>query len=246
MGLTMRALAAALPDIPRLVETRAMLLSGACEVLGEPEVGRYVVRSLDAALAAVVGRPAPALIREAAERHSRPDVLAGDDSADYVRSALPRWVARRAIVHALDEAQSRTTGSEGADVRLIADGERISLTHVPRRLREEIESARRRSPFTVAFVDGRAVSFAYVPWQTETLCDLSIDTLAPYRGRGLGAATAGRLVHHVQRQGKHPVWGAVESNTASLRLAARLGFRPVDRLFVFSAHRLRSGATDDA
>jgi RimJ/RimL family protein N-acetyltransferase len=33
---------------------------------------------------------------------------------------------------------------------------------------------------------------------------------------------------------KRPVWGAVESNRASLGLAAKLGFRPVDTLFLFS------------
>src|ERR671925_255657 len=102
MGLTMRALAAALPDIPRLVETRAMLLSGACEVLGRPQTGGYVVRSLDSALVSVVGRPAEALIREAAEAGSRPDVLADADSADGVRSALRGWIGRPAIIHALE------------------------------------------------------------------------------------------------------------------------------------------------
>ncbi len=31
---------------------------------------------------------------------------------------------------------------------------------------------------------------------------------------------------------KRPVWGALESNAASLALAKKLGFRPVDKLFV--------------
>jgi hypothetical protein len=35
-------------------------------------------------------------------------------------------------------------------------------------------------------------------------------------------------------QGRRPVWGALDSNLPSLRLAARLGFRPVDRLVVFN------------
>jgi hypothetical protein len=34
--------------------------------------------------------------------------------------------------------------------------------------------------------------------------------------------------------GKRPVWGAVRSNVASLGLAARLGFRGVDTLLVFT------------
>jgi hypothetical protein len=33
--------------------------------------------------------------------------------------------------------------------------------------------------------------------------------------------------------GKEPVWGAVESNAASMGLATKLGFVPVNRIFVF-------------
>ena len=31
-------------------------------------------------------------------------------------------------------------------------------------------------------------------------------------------------------QGRQPVWAAEEDNASSLRLAAQLGFRPVDRV----------------
>lgn len=43
-------------------------------------------------------------------------------------------------------------------------------------------------------------------------------------------ARAGTLAE----QGRMPVWGALESNTASARLAAKLGFNPVDTIIVFS------------
>lgn len=41
------------------------------------------------------------------------------------------------------------------------------------------------------------------------------------------------LIHHMTVHGKAPVWGAFDSNEASLRLAAALGFAPVGRLLVF-------------
>jgi hypothetical protein len=41
------------------------------------------------------------------------------------------------------------------------------------------------------------------------------------------------MIEHFDRQGKKPVWGAFESNTASMNLAAKLGFVPVDGLYVF-------------
>jgi hypothetical protein len=37
--------------------------------------------------------------------------------------------------------------------------------------------------------------------------------------------------------GKEPVWGALESNAASMGLAAKLSFVPVDRVFVFEPAR---------
>ena len=38
----------------------------------------------------------------------------------------------------------------------------------------------------------------------------------------------------MRREGREPVWGALASNTPSLRLAAKLGFVPVDEIVVFS------------
>jgi hypothetical protein len=43
-----------------------------------------------------------------------------------------------------------------------------------------------------------------------------------------------------------PVWGAEETNLPSLRLAARLGFVPVDELLVFRAPRLLEGGAGAA
>ncbi len=78
--VTLNRLARALPDIPRWVETRSMLLSGRCEIFGlegktEPcfivrdseEEPCFVVRDYEEheeRLVSVVGRPAEGAIRE--------------------------------------------------------------------------------------------------------------------------------------------------------------------------------------
>ena len=77
------------------------------------------------------------------------------------------------------------------------------------------------------------MSFCYAASETETLWDVSIDTLEPWRGRGLARACCELLISHMARHGKSPVWGAVEGNFASMKMAERLGFRPVDTLTVF-------------
>lgn len=84
------------------------------------------------------------------------------------------------------------------------------------------------------FVDGRPVSFCYPCWSTEALWDISIDTVEAYRRRGCAADAVRFMIHHMRASGRDPVWGAVESNAASLGLAAKLGFEPVDAIRVFS------------
>jgi hypothetical protein len=232
MAVSVTDLAARLPDLPRLVETRAILLSGACEILGDTARGDYVVRSLDAALAAVVGRPSTGTLREMAARAGLLEILCAEEVAEATVAALPGWRADPATIHVLGRADPPRPFAPGGDVRLVSPDEPVSLIHLPAELQHEFVAARRRSPFAIAFAGGRGVSFAYAPWQTETLFDVSIDTIASHRGRGLGAATAGLLIEHLRASGRQPVWGAMEGNVASLRLAARLGFVPVDRLFV--------------
>jgi hypothetical protein len=232
MTVSVTDLAARLPDLPRLVETRAILLSGACEVLGDTAHGDYVVRSVDTALAAVVGRPSTGALREMAARGGVLEILCAEEAAAATVAALPGWRADPATIHVLGRTDPPRAFAPGRDVRLVGPDEPVSLTHLPAELRRELQAARHRSPFAIAFAGGRGVSFAYAPWQTETLFDVSIDTVASHRGRGRGAAAARLLIEHMRARGRQPVWGAMEGNIASLRLAARLGFVPVDRLFV--------------
>ncbi len=74
----------ALPDIPRWVEVRSMLLSGHCEILGLKEGVsgmRFVARELkegEDRLVDVAGRPPPRTIREAARfNHGKATVMVG-------------------------------------------------------------------------------------------------------------------------------------------------------------------------
>jgi GNAT acetyltransferase-like protein len=90
-------------------------------------------------------------------------------------------------------------------------------------------------PMAAVWADGRPVSFCYPVWQTETRWDVSIETLVPYRRLGLAARGARTLIRYMRGTGRAPVWGALETNTASRTLAARLGFLEAAGIAVFSA-----------
>ena len=93
----------------------------------------------------------------------------------------------------------------------------------------------RAVPVAFVLVDGRAVAFCYPVLQTERYWDVSVDTLEGYRGRGLAGRAARAMIRHMRQAGKSPVWGALESNAASLGVARRLGFVEAGRLLVFAA-----------
>ena len=229
-------LAAALPDEPRWLETRAMLASGHATVNGGDTVdGGFVVRVVHGAVSAVavVGRPPPGSIVDAVDGTTElTPVLAQPVDALHVAQALRDggWIRERAILHVRDKAASIATPA--VDLRLLSRSD--SLEHLPAGLRHEITHAQTFAPVAAVFVDSRPVSFCYPVWTTERLWDVSIDTLEAHRGRSLGAAAVMFMMDVMRRSGREPVWGALESNQASLRLGAKLGFKPIGEIVVFS------------
>ena len=231
-------LAALLPDVPRFVETRGMLLEGRCEVLGL-EWGpspSFVTRDGEEKLVCVVGSPAPEAISEAVARNGGAgEVIAMPENVARAAEALPGWKALPVVAHLLGESERLPEAPEGA-VRFLSGPEEI--VHLPPNLKTELERALRgKTPVAAAFVEGKPVSFCYAGWESEGLWDVSIDTLDGYRRRGYAAWCAAYVIRHMRALGKEPAWHALESNIASLGLAARLGFVPVDRFFLFEPAR---------
>jgi hypothetical protein len=220
-----------------------MLLSGRATITGAPAIGDFVVRAPSGALevVSVVGHPAHDVIATTVEDASDMTlVIAQSGNAGYVGQALlacrassagDPWIPERAILHRL-VVPTASVAEDDAGVRLLRPED--PLDHLPSSLRVEIDHARQTAPVGVATVDARAVSYCYPCWTTESLWDVSIDTLEDYRRLGLAARVARFMIALMQRQGREPVWGAMESNVASLALARTLGFSPVDEIVVFS------------
>ncbi len=229
-----QALLERLPDQPRWVETRGMLLGGECELLGSLKPG-CAVRSKRDRLVGVVGDPGQDVLA-AATTGAGPGwtVVAPPETARRVATRLPGWRHEDAVLHTLPPLLEPTAARVDAELRPIGPDSVPDLDHLPPELREEIAAAAGRVPMVAAFADGLPVSFCYAWLESETLWDVSVDTLAQHRRRGLAGACAAALVRRMRRHGKQPVWAAVESNRASLALAWKLDFRPVDRLAVFT------------
>lgn len=231
-------LAALLPDVPRFVETRGMLLEGSCEILGL-EWGpspSFVARDGEEKLVCVVGSPAPEAVSEAVARNGGAgEVIAMPENVVHVAEVLTGWEALPVVAHLLGEGERLHEAPEGV-VRFLSGPDEIG--HLTPGLRAELERALRGgTPVVAAFVGSVPVSFCYAGWQTEGLWDVSIDTLDGYRRRGYAAWCAAYVIRHMRTLGKQPAWHALESNTASMELAARLGFVSVDRFFLFEPAR---------
>lgn len=229
-----RALARRLPDVPRWVEARGLLLEGRCEVFGlreAPELS-FAVRDPETGLVVVIGAPDEDAVRAAVQPILDESVVVAplDRWAPLAR-ALPEWTGTRAILHLLGDSPRLPEPAPGqAGFLDPASIERLAL---PDNLRRQFTSAAAHSPIAATFVDGEPVSFCYAGSITESLWDISIDTLEAHRRRGYAALCVSHLIRHMRARGKQPVWGAVEENPASWRLARKLGFVPVDELALF-------------
>lgn len=139
------------------------------------------------------------------------------------------------MLHRLTDP-SRLPPAPDDAVRFLQPGELEELVGISAELRRELSSAEAEGePVAAVLVDGRPVSFCYPGSVTETLWDISIDTLPEFRRRGLAGRCVAHVIRHMWMMGRDPVWGAVVENPASWMLARKLGFEPVDELALFSA-----------
>jgi len=210
-----------------------MLLSGRCQLFGFDETGTlsFAIGSPELELMAVVGFPAKGAILEAvATNTNQSEILATSENSKHVAEALPDWTVSLARLHVLGGKPRLPAIS--ANVRLLTLAEIEAMTDLPLDLKEELTTACRYSPVAATIVEGAPVSFCYAGSQTESLWDISIDTLVGYRNKGYAAACVAYMIELMRKQKKQPVWGAYETNEASLWLAAKLGFVAVDTIMV--------------
>lgn len=211
-----------LPDEPRWVEAHGMASdprSWRTELPGGFAIGHDIAKLI------VADASAPAVAAIARDYPQHAILVVSDPLAEALREAGRTPV--RALLHTLPDPEA-LPDLEGA-IPLPADAD---LARVPAEIAAELADARGRGEIWSCYVDGDPVAFAYAPWRSATLFDVSVDTLAGARQLGLGTIVASTLIRHERVAGREPVWGADEGNTASLRLARTLGFVEIDRIWV--------------
>lgn len=233
--MSLADLARALLDEPRWVEARFMLLRDEAIVHGlAGDRRRFVARSTRWPLIVVVGRPEPPFIAGAAEEaDDEVEILAAEEDAGWVAPALAGWGQVGATVHAWPAGVPLPEPPPEHEARLLPPAAIEALRHLSGTYREELLTAASYAPVAAAFTGNAPVSFCYATAVTETLWDVSVDTLESFRHRGLGRKAVRCLMAAMAAQHKWPVWGASDDDPGAIGAARALGFEPAGRLAVF-------------
>jgi hypothetical protein len=229
------ALAAALPDVPRWLETRWLLRTPRTRLVADAD-GHVAVNRAEA-MGAVVGRPGADVLRRALRGAPRDtEVLVQDDAADEAGAALPGWRVVGATLHRLSApveapaapVEPHVPGDPHVVVVVDAPGP-DALARLPAALRADAVGA---TALALSLAGDEVAAVCTAGAVTETLWDVGVDTIAGHRRRGHATAAFRALAGHLAARGLQPVWGAEDDNAASLRLAAKLGFQPAGHLAV--------------
>jgi RimJ/RimL family protein N-acetyltransferase len=218
-----------IPDSPCTLEFRSLALEDDATILRSAD-GLLLVdaaSTLCGAIGKIDQRDLEILYRVAGPPR---ELLADSAAFEVLKSGFS---FERAKIAELQGAWKRSPCSvDGLEIRMLEPLD--SLDHLPQELLDELHAG--DCPILAGFVGGVAVGFAYCASMTETLADISIDTIESYRRRGIATAVVSQLIDGIVAGGRSPVWGAVEDNVASLALAASLGFtQGAGELFVYEA-----------
>lgn len=227
-----------LPDSPRWIEARSMLLSGRGLVLdfqaGIEASGVLFQEGIG--LGVLIGKPDTDLLFQISELAD--EIICPIENAEHCAGAFEGWSQEGATIFLRDN-KVPLPQLDSSQQRTLKVQELAKIEDLPELLFEELEEEHKSgTEIYCATKENRPIAFCYAGSISETYWDVSIDALSAYRRQGHATRA---VVHAINQMGKHnraPVWAAVDSNRASLAMADSLGFIPVDRLMVFTRIRV--------
>jgi len=226
------ALLSAIPDTPRHVEARSCLIAGTADLLyWHEQPFDYALINRNTGTLFVHGAPEAEIISGWAKGVKPEMELVGDEAhAEALKAELSGWDYYPAILFRLADPVDAPDEGETAWLSL----KDIRTVKMPEVVREEILVGAVTGRVACSLENGRPVSFCYAGAVTETLFDIAIDTLSGFRRKGHARRAAALMISEMTGRGLAPVWGAVEGNIASIKVAKALGFEPVDSCNVFA------------
>ncbi len=214
-------------DEPRWLEAYALLAdpTAHCEALETTTANNapvapaaWLLRHDAAGLGVVVGQPSAAIWTDVLHQH--PGLAILFDDGHHALTEAAHHAGRHVVGVSFALQTEPAPVLEGAAPLDAAE----TLDHVEPMLRAELARVRHNRTIWAVRVDGLPVSFAYAGWRSPTWFDVSVDTVREFRQLGLASITVAALLDDEIAQGRQPVWGAVDDNVASQRLAGKLGF----------------------
>lgn len=211
----------ALPDHPRWVEVHA-LASEPGSWRREHAIGNDALQVI-----AVTADGGAEALRELVREFPGHTILLGAqrwaDALVGAREVVP------ALVHTLPDPDAlyELEGATPLDTT-------APLDHLVPTLAAEVAEARVRDRVWTAIVDGEPAAFAYTRFASARYFNVTVETIATARQLGLATLVATALI--LDRIGRtprrEPVFTAAADDAAACRLAARLGFVAVDRMWI--------------
>jgi len=73
-------------------------------------------------------------------------------------------------------------------------------------------------------INGKPAATAFTSARHDDKLEIGIETVNEYRGKGLGYFACAKLIEYCIKNGIEPIWSCRHENTASVKLANKLGF----------------------
>jgi GNAT superfamily N-acetyltransferase len=210
------ALLASLPDTPAWVETRAMLRESVTRIFRSGD--RCAVLHPPTGLCGVVGQPDEGVLT-AAMAAGAVVVIADPGQALRIQRLFPRCRARPARRIAFRDRSVPNPAILRHRIQVMG---REEVEILPDEVRGEYLQAHGTGEVLAACLGRFPAAFCSINWETESYCDLYVETLAGYRSRGCGAACLHAMIRRIRARGKTAVGTVEDANLRSLRMVENM------------------------
>ncbi|WP_052668935.1 GNAT family N-acetyltransferase [Nitriliruptor alkaliphilus] len=202
------------PDTPHAVLVESALVPAEPQGFGDPDGLLELLEHADSWQCIEVDGETAASMRErfAQRWGDAPEVV----DVIHVLDGVPPEIAHP-LVRPLRPSEIREFEANAAHRQLLPAGDLVEAAAAAGRLHAVISGDR---------LLGQGSSFA----SGERYADVGVAVDPAYRRQRIATAAAAQTCRQLVTEVLVPVWGAGSHNTASLRIAARLGFQEVSRL----------------